>query len=1122
VDVRVLGSLEIETRGCLVRLGPQQRRVFLALLLHAGQVVSGIRLGELIWGEPVPEGGAATLRSHVMRLRRALQVGQGGGLGGIALVTAGGGYALRVCSDRVDAVRFEALLVRGREALAAGDPRTAGEVLRSGLGLWRGPALVEVGDMPFALAEVARLEGLRRVALLARIEADLAVGRHGEMVGELEGLVAAAPREETLRRYLAVALYRSQRTDDAAWVCQQGLTLLLDRGLDSPRLQDLQKGILCGAPELNWHPPSSPRTLAAAVTNAPQALPGSAPVEKQDASTALVTSLQDPPPVWSENASARQVWNVPARSPSFTGRDELLIALRAALKDEHSMAVVQALHGMGGIGKTALAIEYAHRYGAEYDLVWWVPAEEPALVADRLAELAHALRLASVTDPVTAAVARLLGALRERERWLLIFDNAEEPVALARYLPGGGGHVMITSRNPNWQELATPVRLEVFDRHESITLLRRGAPQLTETEAGRIAEVLGDLPLALVQAAAYLADTATEVGGYLTLLAERTTELLSQGACPRYPTSLGVSVQIALDRLATESPAALVLLSLAAYLAPEPIPLTLFSTHPAVLPEPLGSVAGDPLAFTALIQLLRHYGLARIESATLVLHRLLTAILRTQADQHQNLPACAVRLLRRAVPDETPWENRPVWPAWRQLLPHVLVATDPHRNLIGVEEETAWLLERAGKYSLTRGGAALAQPLFERARALRSSLLGEDHPYTLESAGSLARNLRELGRFEQARHLAVDTLTRCRRVLGHDHPYTLQSASNLSLNLWELGQYEQARQLGEDTFTRCRRALGEDHPSTLRSTHGLAYALRELGRYEQARRLGEHSLSRCRQVLGDDHPHTLISAFSLAPTLRALGQNPLAHQLGEKALSQMRQVLGEDHPYTLRAAHSLAATLREVGHYESARQLSEDTLSRRRQALSEDHPDTLRSADSLAVMLRELGQHEQACQLSEDCLARMRRILGEDHPDTLRSAYSLVVTLRELGQYERARQLGEDTLTRRRGVLGHDHRHTLCAADSFAVTLRTLGQHQGARQLGEDTLIRMRRVLGHDHPDTLRAADSFAVTLRTLGQHQGARQLGEDTLIRMRRVLGHDHPNTLRAAVSVENGVAVR
>ena len=186
---------------------------------------------------------------------------------------------------------------------------------------------------------------------------------------------------------------------------------------------------------------------------------------------------------------------------------------------------------------------------------------------------------------------------------------------------------------------------------------------------------------------------------YLALLAERTTELLAQGAFATYPVSLAASVQIALDRLGTQSPAALQLLSLAAYLAPEPIPLALFTTHPTLLPDPLATAAGDPLAFIELTRLLRQHGLARVEPTTVALHRLLAAILRTQP----HLPTLAVQLLRAAVPADDPSDNPPAWPAWRQLLPHVLVATDPVRNLTEVERDVAWLLNRAAEYLQTRG-----------------------------------------------------------------------------------------------------------------------------------------------------------------------------------------------------------------------------------------------------------------------------------------------------------------------------------------------------------------------------------------------------------------------------------
>ncbi len=508
------------------------------------------------------------------------------------------------------------------------------------------------------------------------------------------------------------------------------------------------------------------------------------------------------------------LWNLPAPLSRFTGREDLLARLRRQLTRDRCVALL----GMSGAGKTTTVLEYAQRFATEYDVAWWVPAGAPELVVNHLAESARALRLAEPSDSPAAAAARLSGALRARGRWLLVFDSAEDPAALRGLLPGGPGHVLITTRNPDWHDLATSVPVTPFARAESVELLRSVAHHLDEVSAGRVAEALGDLPLAVDQAAALLADSTLDADGYLSRLRVEADQALggSRGV-GGYPTSVAASWSEAFDRLADKDVAAFQLLTLIAWLAPEPVPLTLFARHHELLPAPLAGTAADPVMLRATLAELRRQAMVQPERDSVRLHTVPATLLRARADGTAGpllgWPTTAVLLLCAAVPREE-GDDPAVRSAWRRLLPHVLTVTDPDRDLRLVGNDIAWLLDRTASYLNRRGEPAQALPLRRRAHDLCRELLSDAHPNTLVVANNLAADLRGVGDHAAARAVDEDTLARRRLVLGHDHPDTLVSAVNLARSLWGSGEPSRARRLDQDTLTRSERVLGPDHATT--------------------------------------------------------------------------------------------------------------------------------------------------------------------------------------------------------------------------------------------------------------------------------------------------------------------
>jgi hypothetical protein len=337
-----------------------------------------------------------------------------------------------------------------------------------------------------------------------------------------------------------------------------------------------------------------------------------------------------------------RVWKVPARNPNFTGRGPDLEHLKRALA-AGAAVTVHSVHGMGGVGKTRLATEYAHAHAAGYDLVWWVAAEEPALIPDQFAALAARLGLDPAADPETLQ-AVVHDRLRDVAGWLLIFDNADRAADIRPWLPGGPmppgipGHVIVTTRRGGFAAMGQVLDLDVIGVADAVRMLRARVPDLDRRTGELIAEELGRLPLALEQAAAWLDRSQMPGPEYLELLRSRGAELYTRGQVDDRSDTIATLWEISVGRITAENPAAVQLLGVCAWLAPEPVPLDLFTAHADLLPEPLASAAADPLAFTDAIAVLVDYSLAKRTAAGLQLHRLVQATIRAR-DSSPGRPA---------------------------------------------------------------------------------------------------------------------------------------------------------------------------------------------------------------------------------------------------------------------------------------------------------------------------------------------------------------------------------------------------------------------------------------------------------------------------------------------------
>ncbi|SCF23401.1 Tetratricopeptide repeat-containing protein [Micromonospora matsumotoense] len=650
------------------------------------------------------------------------------------------------------------------------------------------------------------------------------------------------------------------------------------------------------------------------------------------------------------------VWNLLPRDPNFAGRGSELAELRTRLSSGGA-AGVQAIHGLGGVGKTQLALEYAHRHRADYDVVWWISAEQSGAIGEQFSALGIALGVLDAQVDSVIAQSKVKEYLRSRNRWLLIFDNAEKPEDLRPWLPDGAGHMLVTSRTRNWGQLARTLELDILPRAEAVELLTLRLTRISVTEAGQLAEDLGDLPLALAQAASYLAEFGMSVTDYRQVLREETRAVLDEGQPAGYPHSLAAAATLSTSALGARDPAALAVLHLCAFLAPEPVPTDLVVTiarHADLQLEilaPLAQIIDKLLQRQRAISAVGASGLARVELGTITVHRLVQAIVRDQVD-----PAVAAELRARieaALGTVDPGNPRDTatWPQWSMILPHLLAADPAHTDNAELRLRT----RDAIVYLLCRGDSRPAQQLADNLYQAWKERHGPDDLDTLRAATELVWAYRDLGQFDRLRPLIDDTLTRQINILGHDHPDTLRTASDLAVVHSELGNYQRAREIDEDVYRRRVRLLGEDHPDTLMSATNLIITIADAGEPRRGLKVAEDVHRRAVRVLGEDHPNTLAATNNLSNVLGAVGDLRRALEVAADVYRRRLRVLGEEHPDTLRSMVNLVRMMVLRGQLIPARRMAESAHRKLRTTLGGQHPNTREARTVLDQIAAAMG-----------------------------------------------------------------------------------------------------------------------------------------------------------------------
>ncbi|PCD20336.1 hypothetical protein AU210_016203 [Fusarium oxysporum f. sp. radicis-cucumerinum] len=857
------------------------------------------------------------------------------------------------------------------------------------------------------------------------------------------------------------------------------------------------------------------------------------------------------------------------RDPTFVDRGDILDQIGRQCSEPASRV---AIVGLGGVGKSQLAIEFAYRFAARSAESWvfWVHASTQARVIEGFKSIADKVKLMGCNRPDADVLQLVFDWLSNGRngKWLLVLDSADNSDVLLHSTSGDNGDgrqlVEYLPQSPNGSLLTTTrnrdLAFKLAGTYQTIhgigPMTREEALMLLENRLGTISDAnaaadlvrsLDLVPLAISQAAAYIQMRAprTSLVQYLNEFRQsesKRVKLLSHDAGDLRrdlrqdggaSNAILTTWQVSFDHIRSRRPSAADLLSLMSFFNRQGIPESLlrlpkdsYNAAQSVSPEDMsdsdsqGSDGGTENEFEDDVAILRDYCLIMQgeDANTFKMHGLVQLAMRRWL-KAQGLQDKFLEQYITVMASSFPTGDYKNWTRCQPLFAHVEAAAEYRPNEDNLKKTWTGLLHNGGWYAWQQGRYAVAEQMVSQGRRTHEKLLGKDHEATMASVSLLGSIYRDQGRWEQAEKLFMQEMETCKRKLGEDHPDTLTSMGNLASTYWHQGRWEEAEKLGVWVTETCKTKLGEDHPDTLTSMNNLASTYKNQGRWEEAEKLGVRVMETRKAKLGEDHPHTLRSMSNLALTYSNRGRWEEAEKLEAQVMETRKRKLGEDHPDTLTSMNNLASTYWYQGRWEEAEKLQMQEIGTCKTKFGEDHPDTLTSMNNLASIYRKQGRWEEAEKLFVRVMETRKAKLGEDHPDTLTSMGNLASIYRKQGRYEEAEKLGVRVMETCKTKLGEDHPDTLTIMGNLASIYRKQGRYEEAEKLFVRVMETRKAKLGEDHPDTLTSMGKLAFTWKSQGRHEEALSMMENCMQRRRQVLGLSHPLTKASLSTLDQWV---